>query len=140
MISFLLLTTDAADMSAKLIARGILNDDGGAKDGFECVEVGPIKATEASIDEEGITIPATFDPRRVFLCKFSGELEADETAGEDAADADGNPRDMILRTKLGKFAAQGGFRDDLPDGTRAWKVIGKKLWIVPEHAHIASWQ
>ena len=141
MISFLLLTNDAADMATKLIARGILNAEGGAKDGFEYVEVGPIKVTEATVDDEGVTIPATFDPRRVFLCKFAGDLEVDETAGEDAADADDNPRDMMLRTKLGKFAASKK-RDDLPDGTPAWRIglIGKKLWVVPEHAHIASWQ
>ena len=141
MISFLLMTNDAADMATKLIARGILDADGGAKDGFEHVEVGPIQLTAASIDDEGVHIPATFDHRKAFLCKFSGEMEADETAGEDSVDADGNPRDMILRTKLGKFAAS-KTRDDLPDGTPAWRIgrIGKNLWIVPEHAHIASWQ
>ena len=139
MISFLLLTTDAADMSAKLIARGILDADGGAKDGFEYVEVGPIKLTEASEDEEGNTIPATYDPRRVYLCKFAHEMEADEIEGEDANDAEGNPRDMMLRTKIGKFVQSNGTRDDLPGGTRAWR-IGMKFWITPDHSHLAVWQ
>jgi hypothetical protein len=139
MISFLLLTTDAADMSAKLIARGILDADGGAKDGFEYVEVGPIKLTEASEDEEGYTIPATYDSRRVYLCKFAHEMEADEIEGEDANDAEGNPRDMMLRTKIGKFVQSNGTRDDLPDGSRAWR-IGTKFWISPDHSHLAVWQ
>ena len=139
MISFLLLTTDAADMSAKLIARGILDADGGAKDGFEYVEVGPIKLTEASEDEEGYTIPATYDSRRVYLCKFAHEMEADEIEGEDANDAEGNPRDMMLRTKIGKFVQSNGTRDDLPGGTRAWR-IGMKFWITPDHSHLAVWQ
>ena len=140
MISFLLMTNDAADMATKLIARGILDADGGAKDGFEHVEVGPIQLTAASIDDEGVHIPATFDHRKVFLCKFSGEMEADETAGEDSVDADGNPRDMILRTKLGKFAATSGFRDDLSNGLRAFKIIGTKVWVLPDNGNHALWQ
>ena len=143
MISFILLTTDPADMASKLIARGIIKrEDGqlvGAKHGFEWVEVGPIKLTEASEDEEGNTIPATYDPRRVYLCKFAHEMEADETEGEDANDAEGNPRDMMLRTKIGKFVQSNGTRDDLPGGTRAWR-IGMKFWITPDHSHLAVWQ
>jgi len=140
MISFLLLTNDAADMSAKLIARGILNADGGAKRGFEYVEVGPIKVTDATVDDEGVTIPATFDPRRVFLCKIAHDMEADETDGEGAADENGNPRSMMARTKLGKFIKKNGFKDNLPDGTAAWKIIGHKVWIAPDNGTYAAWQ
>lgn len=143
MISFLLLTSDPADMAAKLIARGIVKrEDGelvGAKHGFEWVEVPPIKVTDASTDGEGNIIPAAFDPRRVFLCKFAHDMEADETEDEEATDQEGNTRDMMLRTKIGKYVKQYGTRDDLPDGSRAWR-IGTKFWISPDHGNHAVWQ
>jgi len=144
---FLLLTSNPGALRTQLVNRGILKLEGGdlvgAMGGFEWLEVpNALILTAAVTAPDGSVTPAVRDTRRVFLCKFAHEMQADQEAAapaDDPNDADAN----FSRTKIVRWVKANGTRDNLTlaDGNifRQWK-FGTNHWISPDCGLLAVWQ
>lgn len=139
-ISFTLLTDAPAELRTRLIARGILQNVAGvepARDGFEHVEVPNPIATS-------LGPPIVMDSRRVFLVKLTRAAKDDEEAGEPIYDAQGEPRSLLVRTKLGKWIAANSVSDPIVGFHSGQAVsylarrVGTKFWATL--ATLGEWQ
>lgn len=146
-ISFTLLTNTPAQVRTFLINRGILENVPGvvfAREGGEYVEVpNPIVITPDSNPADLID-DSVRDTRRVFLIKVARAAKADEENGEALNDAQGNPRPLTIRTKLGKWVMANsvsdpitGFHNGVPVSYPARRV-GANTWLTLQT--LGEWQ
>lgn len=153
MISFTLLTSTPKDLRDFLLARGFLQEDATTKalpvlPGVECVEVpNSIVTTPAVLDKDGAFVtPAVYDTRRVYMVKVSGVSEGDEVSGKAQVNADGSPKLIWQKTKLGAYILANSTAENATDGAgktfRGRKVTGMNVWLLNEvdGAQLGVWQ
>lgn len=135
MISFTLMTSDPAELKTRLVARGILQNVAGVVptfDGLEYVQVpNPIVAVLGAVGPP--RVPLTMDPRNVYLVKLVRAAETDEMNGDAVNDAQGVPRLLWLRTKLGKWVFANSVAETIAgaDGaTFRTRRVGTKFWFI----------